>query len=137
MGLGRFNWYPWARYLGLNSGFFILTGGVIGLWYPKMILGVINIVVGLFLMGWNWPVAPFTLLGPFSSNLWIRAVFHAAAIAPSILLAPTSTGAMCLVFAVLMFIRAATNGEKWEPPKPRAKRDAGGKDMSAIKAPEN
>ncbi|KAI8920060.1 hypothetical protein PhCBS80983_g05462 [Powellomyces hirtus] len=142
MSLGKFDWYPWARYQGIGSGFFILTGGVIAMFYPNVGFAVINVIVGLLLMAWNWPIVPFTMLGPVSSNMWIRAVGHAAAIFPTILQAPTITGGLCLIFATLTFLRAAVNGEKWEPPKKKGKggRNAGGgagKDMSAVKAPEN
>ncbi|KAJ3153204.1 hypothetical protein HDU89_000833 [Geranomyces variabilis] len=140
MALGKFDWYPWARYQGISAGFFILTGGVIAIFYPDIKFAISNIAVGLLLMAWDWPIVPFNMLGPVSSNLWIRAVVHAAAVFPTILVAPTITGGLCLVFATLTFLRAAINGEKWEPPKQRGKggRSAGaGKDMSAVKAPEN
>ncbi|KAJ3149695.1 hypothetical protein HDU86_006872 [Geranomyces michiganensis] len=140
MPLGKFDWYPWARYQGIGSGFFILTGGVIAIFYPDIKFAFINIVIGALLMAWDWPVVPFTMLGPVSSNLWIRAVVHAAAVAPTFLVAPTITGGLCLGFAAITFMRAAINGEKWEPAKKRGKggRAAGaGKDMSAVKAPEN
>ncbi|KAI9099250.1 hypothetical protein DFS34DRAFT_616901 [Phlyctochytrium arcticum] len=135
--MGRFNWYPWARYLGMSAGFFVLTGGVIGLFYPpNPLFGAVNIATGLLLMAWDWPLFPFNKLGFLSSNLIVRAAIHALAIGPCILIAPTLTAALCLPFAVLMFIRAAVNGEKWEAPKPRVvKKET--KDMSAVKAPEN
>ncbi|KAI9013165.1 hypothetical protein BC832DRAFT_548925 [Gaertneriomyces semiglobifer] len=136
--MGRFNWYPWARFQGLGSGFFQLTGGIIALWYPnKMILAIANIAAGLLLLFWDYPFAPFGSLGFLSSNLYLRALVHAGAIVPAILVAPTSTAAMCLVFSVIMLLRAAINGESWEPPKKRPAKKDGGKDMSAIKAPEN
>ncbi|KAJ3021898.1 hypothetical protein HKX48_007479 [Thoreauomyces humboldtii] len=142
--LGKFDWFPWARYQGISSGFFILTGGVIAVFYKdlaeiNLIYAFINIAVGLLLMAWDYPLFPFNLLGPLSSNLWLRTLGHAAALVPTILVAPTITGGLCLIFATLTFLRAAINGEKWEAPK---KRGAGGprkdtKDMSAVKAPEN
>ncbi|KAI8815770.1 uncharacterized protein EV422DRAFT_548332 [Fimicolochytrium jonesii] len=139
MTIGNFDWYPWARYQGIGAAFFILTGGVISLFYPSKILAAVNIVIGLLIIAWDYPLHPFTLLGPLSTNMYIRFAGHLLAIAPTVFQAPTTTGGLCMLFAALCCLRAAINGEDLTPKKSArgAPRGGAGKDMTAIKVPEN
>ncbi|KAI9204918.1 uncharacterized protein BJ171DRAFT_459074 [Polychytrium aggregatum] len=110
--MSSFEWRHWARLQSYSSGFMILTGGIISLWYPNLIVAIVNICLGLIIMAWEHPIPPFNKLGFVSSNYYLRAVFYAGVVAASMFQAPTMTGGFCLVCAVFTYLRAAINGEK-------------------------
>ncbi|RKO85547.1 hypothetical protein BDK51DRAFT_11724, partial [Blyttiomyces helicus] len=112
-----FDWEPWANQQAYCAGFFILTGGIIGCFYPNQIFGFVNIGLGLLIMGFEKPIPPFTLLGPLSSNFYFRSFFYFVAIAATMFQACTMTGGLCLFCAAVTYLRAAINGEEWKPPK--------------------
>ncbi|KAJ3300384.1 hypothetical protein HK104_001347 [Borealophlyctis nickersoniae] len=115
----RFDWQPWARLQALGAAFFILTGGVIGIFYPDKIFGIINTGVGAAILLMEYPVTPLDRLGFVSRNLWIRVFLYLAAAAGTTFQAPATTGGFCMVCAALTYARAAINGEIFAPlPKP-------------------
>ncbi|KAJ3227467.1 hypothetical protein HK099_001923 [Clydaea vesicula] len=120
----RFLWGGWASNQSCSSNFFILTGGLISLWYPNTLMpslpvnisAIINIIIPIIFLLLEYQKIK---LGVLSTNYYIRSFLLSLGIAPALLNAPTMTGAMCQFFAVLTYLRAAINGEDGNPPKKR------------------
>ncbi|KAJ3043749.1 hypothetical protein HDV00_004155 [Rhizophlyctis rosea] len=131
----KFQWQPWARIQALGAGLFILTAGVIGLFFafPIRYWGLGNIGLGLLILAFEYPIPPLNKLGPLSKSLWFRTVFHLAACAETTFFAPATTGGLCLLCAALTYLKAAFNGEQFAGSggarprdRPRATAGAGG-----------
>ncbi|KAJ3328325.1 hypothetical protein HDU76_010147, partial [Blyttiomyces sp. JEL0837] len=104
----------------------VFTGGIISLYYPSLMFAIINIATGLFIMALEYPVPPLNMLGPISTNFYIRSFLYFAMVGPTIFQAATQTGGMCLFCAALTYLRAAINGETWSDPKKKKGGKGGG-----------
>ncbi|KAI8854498.1 hypothetical protein BC829DRAFT_193196 [Chytridium lagenaria] len=101
----KFTWQPWARQQAAASGFFVLTGGLISLYYPNIMFAIINIVAGILIMCLERPVMPFDRLGFFSTNFYFRAFLYFAITAGTMFQAATMTAGLCLFCAAVTYLR--------------------------------
>ncbi|KAI8906306.1 hypothetical protein EDD86DRAFT_228520 [Gorgonomyces haynaldii] len=110
----KFTWAEWGRLQVVWSALFILTGGIISLWYPNRLLAVAMCGAGALMLALEYPV-------PFLKNVpklyYLRALLYLGIAGASMLQAPTHTGGLCLLFGALTYLRAGVNGEPWPTEK--------------------
>lgn len=112
----KFMWYPWSRYQGIGAGFFLFTGGLIGLFYPEIIISIVNTITGLVVMLLNYPVESLSILGPLYYNYYMRGILHLLLSIPAIISAPTTTPGLFMMTCGLTYIKAGFNGESYSSP---------------------
>ncbi|KAJ3115021.1 hypothetical protein HDU96_001326 [Phlyctochytrium bullatum] len=122
----KFTWQPWARQQSTAAGFFVLTGGLISLYYPSIMFAAINIAAGILILCLERPVTPFDKLGFVSTNFYLRAFLYFAITAATMFQAATMTAGLCLFCGAVTYLRAAINGETWSDPKKKKGGRGGG-----------
>jgi hypothetical protein len=105
----KFKWSPWARIQSIGASIFILMGGIISLFYPKLYIALGTIATSIATIGVDY----FEV----SVNYYIRGVVLLGCSALAMLQAPTHTGGLCLFCAACTYIKAGLNGESPGSPK--------------------
>lgn len=95
----------------------LLSGGIIGLFYPEIIISVANVILGIVVMCLNYPWKFMAILGPIFSNYWMRGILHLLIAVPAVISAPTTSAGLCLIACGLTYLVAAYGGESYKPPR--------------------
>ncbi|KAI9329175.1 hypothetical protein BDR26DRAFT_872818, partial [Obelidium mucronatum] len=124
----KYTWAGWANQQSYVAGFcefFILCGGIITtIWYPKLPgnvmalpVGIATIVLGALIMGIEYPMPYIHNLGIAYTSYYFRIGLYALILGVSMLQCPSQTGGLCLLCAIITYLRAALSGETCAVPK--------------------
>ncbi|KAJ3023819.1 UNVERIFIED_CONTAM: hypothetical protein HDU68_008444 [Siphonaria sp. JEL0065] len=121
----KYTWAGWANQQSYVAGFFILCGGIITvIFYPKLPgnflalpVGIATIVLGALIMAIEHPIPYIHNLGIAYTNYYPRIALYALVLVVSMLQCPSQTGGLCLLCAIITYLRAALCGETCAFPK--------------------